>query len=111
MIPAKVVDASALAALVFGEPEADEAGSLLRGSMLFAPPLLAYELTNIACTKVRRHPNSREEVLQALEDGLSMAIQWRDADHLAACRLALQTGLTATTPPTCSWPPGSPCLW
>ena len=41
---ARVVDASVLAAKVFGEPRADEADALLQGADLYAPELLAYEL-------------------------------------------------------------------
>jgi hypothetical protein len=41
-MPVKVVDASVLAALAFGEPRADEAASLLSGADLYAPDLLPY---------------------------------------------------------------------
>jgi len=41
----KVVDASALAALLFGEPEAETVASALDGVRLVAPSLLAFRLT------------------------------------------------------------------
>jgi uncharacterized protein with PIN domain len=43
----KVVDASALAALLFGEPEADLVAGQLDGARLVAPSLLAFELANV----------------------------------------------------------------
>ena len=52
-MPGKVADASVMAAIAFGEPRADEAGALLDGSDIFAPTLLAYELTNVAMMKAR----------------------------------------------------------
>ena len=47
-MPAKVVDASVLAAMAFGEPLADEAARLLSGADVYAPDLLPYELTSVA---------------------------------------------------------------
>ncbi|MCH8090085.1 MAG: hypothetical protein IH955_08760 [Chloroflexi bacterium] len=52
-MPAKVVDASVIAAIVFEEPRAGEAELLLKETDLFAPTLLAYELTNVALKKAR----------------------------------------------------------
>ena len=59
---AKVVDASVLGALLFGEPRAEEAFSLLKGCDLYAPPLLAYELTSIARKKALKHPELLEKI-------------------------------------------------
>lgn len=50
-MPAKVVDASVIAAWCFREPRAPEAMGILRDSDLHAPILLAYELTSIARRK------------------------------------------------------------
>jgi predicted nucleic acid-binding protein len=47
-----VVDASALAALVFQEPEGDAMRLRLDGAEVFAPELLRYELANTAWKKV-----------------------------------------------------------
>lgn len=54
MIAFKVVDASALAAIVFAEPEAEMIAARLDGARLAAPTLLAFELTNVCLTKIRR---------------------------------------------------------
>jgi len=61
----KVVDASALAALLFGEPEAEAVADRLEGSSLFAPTLLGYEIASVCLKKLRRDP-IRRDVLLAL---------------------------------------------
>ena len=68
----RIADASVIAAFAFGEPRANEAALLLRGMDLSAPPLLAYELTNIAQTKARQHPERIAEIEQSLNDALGM---------------------------------------
>jgi len=93
-MPAKVVDASVLGALIFGEPRAEEALALLKGAELYAPPLLAYELTSVARKKALKHPLLREKLQQALDIGLSLDINWTEVDHVAVLRLALETKLT-----------------
>jgi len=91
---AKVVDASVLGALLFGEPRAEEAFSLLKGCDLHAPPLLAYELTSIARKKALKHPELLEKIRASLEVGLALDIHWTEMDHLAVLKLALKEGLT-----------------
>lgn len=93
-MPAKVVDASVLGALIFGEPRAEEALALLKGEELYAPPLLAYELASVARKKVLRYPQLREKIFEALEIGLSLDINWTEVDHAEVLKLALDTGLT-----------------
>ena len=93
-MPAKVVDASVIASLIFEEPRAEEADSLLRGADLHAPLLMAYELTSIARKKAEQLPVQREDFAEALEAGLAMDINWRDVRHSAVLRIALETGLT-----------------
>ena len=63
---ARVVDASALAAVLFNEPEgAAIAGSVL-GQAMIAPTLLTYELANVCLTKVRRQPDMRDVFMAAI---------------------------------------------
>ena len=50
-----VVDASAVAAVVFQEPEAAPLVAAVRGRLL-APSLIRYELANLCLTKLRRAP-------------------------------------------------------
>jgi len=52
----KVVDASALAALLFGEPEGETVAGRLGDAHLVAPALLGFELANVCLIKTRRHP-------------------------------------------------------
>jgi len=60
-----VVDASALAAVLFGEPEAQFVAERLGESALTAPTLFSYELANICWKKIRRHPQQRATLLEA----------------------------------------------
>lgn len=93
-MPAKVVDASVMAAWCFREPRAAEAITLLRESELYAPLLLAYELTSIARRKVLTYPEKAALVAEALRTALNVPIHWTDVDHMAVMRLALDSGLT-----------------
>jgi predicted nucleic acid-binding protein len=61
----KVVDASAIAALVFGEHEGAEAAARLRGSSLAAPALLPFEIARVGLKKLARRPGQREVLLAA----------------------------------------------
>jgi len=49
-----VVDASALAALVFNEPGAEEVARRLEGAQVHAPTLLPYELGNPRLDRAHR---------------------------------------------------------
>jgi uncharacterized protein with PIN domain len=60
--PVKVVDASALGALLFGEPEAEAVAERLGDARLVAPSLLGFELTNVCLKKSRRHPEQRSSL-------------------------------------------------
>ena len=64
-MPVKVVDASALAALVFGEPDAEIVAARLEDATLMVPPIFRPELANICWKKLRRHPERREVLLSA----------------------------------------------
>ena len=92
---AKVVDASVLDALVFGEARAREAREALGKDRLYAPRLMGYELAHVAVKKIARQPEERETILKALDLALRLEIQWVDVDMLAVTRLAVDKGLTA----------------
>jgi predicted nucleic acid-binding protein len=91
----KVVDASALAALLFGEPEAERVADRLDGARLVAPGLLSFELANVCLMKCRRHPDQREAVLAAFGLRDRLGIEEATVDHLGVLALAQETGLTA----------------
>lgn len=93
-MPAKVVDASVLAAIAFGEPRAEEAMALLQDVSLHEPILLAYELTSVAHKKALLYPDRVDAISRALELALALEIQWVDVDHRVVLHLALEKGLT-----------------
>lgn len=91
-----VVDASALAALVFLEPNAAVARDRLANRQLVAPRLLVYELMSAAMKKLRAHPEQaaliRGGVSKALGD--DFAIFWSDVEPMDVLDLAAETRLT-----------------
>ena len=97
MTPIAVVDASALAAVAFNEPLAAETSDRLTDRQLVAPRLLAYELTNAAIRKLRKHPGQAALIRGGLARALSpdFAIVWSDVEATPVLELALETGLTA----------------
>ena len=56
----KVVDASGLAALLFGEPDPEEVAERLGDARLAGPALLGFELANIRLLKCRRREGTRQ---------------------------------------------------
>ena len=91
----KVVDASALAALLFGEPEAEVIAARLEGGRLTAPALLDFELANVCLIKMRRQPEAREALRAAFGLAGRLNIETVAVDHSATLDLAGATGLTA----------------
>jgi len=90
----KVVDASALAAVIFYEPEADTVAGRLRGAILTAPTLLGYEIVNVCLTQLRRYPDRRLGILRAFAFYRDLAIEFAEPEHAAVLELAEQSGLT-----------------
>ena len=90
----KVVDASALAAIIFREGKAAVAVQLIGDAAMIAPGLLLYEMTNIAVTKSRRQPDQRHNIANAFGEFLNFPIQYRDVEFDGAASLALAKGLS-----------------
>jgi predicted nucleic acid-binding protein len=92
-----VVDASALATIVFLEPDAAAARDRLKRHQLAAPRLLVYELMNAAVKKLRRHPGQAALIRGGLSKALSeeFDISWSDVDADGVLDLSTETGLTA----------------
>ena len=91
---AKVVDASAVAAVVFDEPKGELVTVRLRGAVLVAPSLLWFELVNVGVTKLRRFPDQRDLILRAFATVGDLKIATEVVDHTGTLLLAKQTGLT-----------------
>jgi predicted nucleic acid-binding protein len=94
-MPVKVVDASAVAALLFGEPDAVEVATRLSGATLVAPSLLPFEIASVCLKKLRRHPEQREALLAAHRLFGQMDISQTEVDLNEVLILAEQTGLTS----------------
>jgi len=93
-VTVKVVDASVVAAILFAEPEIDQALAMLQGCDLIAPQLLPYEVANVATTKRRRHPESSELIDVALGKFAELGIVLVEPDVQAIYRSASASGLT-----------------
>jgi predicted nucleic acid-binding protein len=93
-MPVKVVDASALGALVFGEPGAETIAKRLSRSSLVAPQLVWFELASIAFKKTTKHPGLLEQTREAFRMAGRLAIEILSVDHLEVIDLAAQARLT-----------------
>jgi predicted nucleic acid-binding protein len=93
-MPDIVVDASALVAMVFGEAAAEAVAEQLGDAPLVAPALIWFELANACRKKIKRNPEQKARLLDALRRAPDMQIGVRDIDHLAVVALALHTGLS-----------------
>ncbi len=91
----KVVDASALAAILFGESSQDEVANQLRGAELIAPPLLEFEVASTCLKKIRLSPDRREALLEAFALRGRVEVKIANVDQLAVIELAYQTGLSS----------------
>lgn len=94
-MPVKVVDASSLAALLFGEPEGEAIAQQLADAHLVAPGLLAFELANVCLIKSRRHPEQRVALLAAFRLRERLRVEEVSVDYSGVVELAAVTGLTA----------------
>lgn len=89
----KVIDASALAPIVFNEPAGDRVTERIRDCDLVAPSLLGYEMANVCWIKLRREPGQHDALLAALRMP-GIAPETLEVDHDAVVELAARTGLT-----------------
>lgn len=89
------VDASAVAAIIFGEPEAVEIAHYLDGESLVAPALIDFELANVALKKIRRYPEQAAHISLAVAHAEGLRIERVPVPATAALSLARQTGLSA----------------
>ena len=94
-IETKVIDASAVAAVLFAEPSAPAVANRIRGCDLVSPHLLDFEIANTCLSKIRRQPALREALLDAYSAREQFKVETVEVDHPAVLAFALRTGLTA----------------
>lgn len=90
-----VVDASAVGAMLFEEPEADTIRAHVRGETVLAPQLIDYELANICWKKVRRQPEAQVETLAMLAAVALVSMTRVKVPPADVAALAIRTGLSA----------------
>jgi predicted nucleic acid-binding protein len=91
--PPLVVDCSVVAAVLFDEPNREDATRVLAGKDLFAPELIADEFVSVAIKK--SHHGLDDVVRQALTDFADLELTRYRPDVHAQWRLALKHQLTA----------------
>ena len=93
-MPVRVVDASALAAMFFEEPDGLRVAGQLMGASLAAPAMLAFEMANVCLTKMRRHPGRRQDLEEGFRAFADMDIDVVEIDLHEALTLARRTKLS-----------------
>jgi predicted nucleic acid-binding protein len=93
-MPGKVVDASAVSALLFGEPKAARVVDALQGFRLAAPVLLDYEVSSVCLKKIHLYPERRDALLSAYRLLSSLSVDRYGVDAEATMLLAEETGLS-----------------
>jgi predicted nucleic acid-binding protein len=94
-MPVRVIDASALAALVFNEPEQSEVAKQIQGTSLLAPTLIDYELASVCLKKLQRYARQRDALLAALALVKRMGIKQVRVDPTDMAIVADETDVTA----------------
>jgi predicted nucleic acid-binding protein len=92
---AVVVDASAIGAIMFEEPEGATLAAHLDGQTLLAPTLIDLELSNLAVKKARKSPDQVPPIFLSLQAALALPISRIAVPGAEAFALAAETGLTA----------------
>ena len=90
----RVLDASALGALVFGQPRTGEFAEVIGDAPMVAAALLWFELASICLEKMKAHPAQKDRILRVFDLASPLAIQIVQVDHSAVIELARETGLT-----------------
>jgi predicted nucleic acid-binding protein len=94
-MPDKIIDASAMAALVFGEPEAEDIADRIRGASLHAPVLIDFEVASVCLKKLRRYSKQRAALLAGHALAKQMAVRKHSVDTQEIVLMAEKTKLTA----------------
>ena len=92
---AVVCDASALAAMIFGESGSAEAHFLTRSRRLLAPTLLRYEMAHIAVRKLAFALDEAPRAQKAFAAGLRVPVRLVEPSWPAVVELARTNGVSA----------------
>ena len=90
-----VVDASAIASILFGEPEGPTVCAHCAGETLLAPELIDFEIANAALKRIRKHPDSEPWVLAMLMGLTVLPLSRLPVSTGEVTALAGRTGLSA----------------
>jgi predicted nucleic acid-binding protein len=90
----RVVDASAIAAILFDEPRAETVATEIGDHTLAAPALLEYELGNVCWKKCRRHPHLADLFRTAFEKLREFDLQLHDVEAAGVLGLAMRSEIT-----------------
>jgi len=93
-VTVKVVDASAVVALLFNELTREAVVERLRGASLHAPLLLAFEAANACLKKMRAAPGERQALLDAFSLLEELPISPETVDLAEAIALAERAKLS-----------------
>jgi predicted nucleic acid-binding protein len=84
----KVLDASAVAAMVFLEPTASAVTARVRGHVWIAPPLLKYEMANVCMKKLRVGSAASDTILGQFDAWQHIPVRLVEVNFPEAVRLA-----------------------
>lgn len=91
-----VVDCSALASVVFDEPDGDAIRAQIRNRVIIAPALLPFELAQVCTTKVMRHAEQGDLLIDQYTTAMTrLPIEIAPVNFEELPRLASKFGLSA----------------
>ena len=90
----RVADASAIAAVLFAEPDAEAVAERFASATLVAPTLLPLEVANVCWIKIRKHPSQRSDLLDAFAAFDRLRVELVEVDPRASLNMAVAAGLT-----------------
>jgi predicted nucleic acid-binding protein len=91
----KVVDASAIAAVIFNEPRGADVAILLKSAKLHAPPLIDVEMASICLKKIRTAAYPRDVVLKMYAAYFRVVILKSEIEPLETIALAERHSLSS----------------
>ncbi|GAB4236596.1 MAG: hypothetical protein OHK0028_13560 [Deltaproteobacteria bacterium] len=90
----KVVDASAVCAVLFGEPGSAKISAVIENGVLAAPVLIDFEVASVCRKKIGMHPELREPLLSGFRLLQRFPVDRYGVDAEAVIFLSEKTGLS-----------------